>query len=30
MTFAEFEAPFRLVTKTADDLERQLTGADRF
>jgi len=30
MTFAEFEAPFRLVTATADDLERQLTGADRF
>ena len=30
LTFAEFEAPFRLVTATADDLERQLTGADRF
>lgn len=30
MTFAEFEAPFRMVTATADDLERQLTGADRF
>src|ERR1700750_3339237 len=28
MTFAEFEAPFRLVTATADDLERQLTGGD--
>ncbi|MCD2193386.1 YbjN domain-containing protein [Actinomycetospora endophytica] len=30
LTFAEFEAPFRLVTKTADDLERRLTGADRY
>ncbi|HEY2222757.1 hypothetical protein [Actinomycetospora sp.] len=30
MTFAEFEAPFRLVTATADDLERKLTGADSY
>jgi hypothetical protein len=30
MTFAEFEAPFRLVTATADDLERRLTGADHY
>jgi hypothetical protein len=30
LTFAEFEAPFRLVTATADDLERRLTGADRY
>jgi hypothetical protein len=30
LTFAEFEAPFRLVTATADDLERRLTGTDRF
>ncbi|NMO93978.1 hypothetical protein [Actinomycetospora sp. TBRC 11914] len=30
LTFAEFEGPFRLVTTTADDLERQLTGTDRY
>lgn len=30
LTFAEFEAPFRLVTATADDLEQRLTGADHF
>lgn len=30
LTFAEFEAPFRIVTRTADDLERRLTGTDRY
>ena len=29
LTFAEFEVPFRLVTRTADALEQQLTGADQ-
>ena len=30
LSFAEFEAPFRLVTHAADDLERRLTGTDRY
>lgn len=30
MSFAEFEAPFRLVTNAADELERKLTGDDAF
>ena len=30
LTFSEFEAPFRMVTVTADRLEHQLTGTDRF
>ncbi|WP_018331803.1 hypothetical protein [Actinomycetospora chiangmaiensis] len=30
LSFAEFEAPFRLVTETADRLEQQLTGTDDF
>ena len=30
LTHAEFEVPFRLVTRTADELEHTLTGADRF
>ncbi|MDL5154596.1 hypothetical protein [Actinomycetospora termitidis] len=30
LTFAEFEAPFRLVTATADHLEHELTGTDHF
>ena len=29
LTHAGFEAPFRLVTATADELEQKLTGADR-
>ena len=29
LTYAEFEVPFRLVTRTADELEQQLTGADQ-
>lgn len=30
MSVEEFESPFRLVTVTADKLERQLTGIDRY
>ena len=30
MTFSEFEAPFRLVTRIADQLEHALTGTDTF
>lgn len=30
LSFAEFEAPFRLVTHAADEIEHKLTGTDRF
>ena len=30
LSFAEFEGPFRLVTRIADELEQSLTGTDRF
>ena len=30
LSFSEFEAPFRLVTGIADELEHELTGTDRF
>lgn len=30
MSVEEFESPFRLVTVTADHLERQLTGVDQY
>ena len=30
LSFAEFEGPFRLVTRIADEMEHALTGADHF
>jgi len=30
LTYAQFEGPFRLVTRTADELEHTLTGADHY
>ncbi|GAA4919815.1 hypothetical protein EV188_103184 [Actinomycetospora succinea] len=30
LSFAEFDAPFRLVTRIADQLEHALTGTDRY
>ena len=30
LSFAEFEGPFRMVTRIADELEHELTGTDRF
>ena len=30
LSFAEFEGPFRMVTRIADQLEHELTGADHF
>ena len=30
LSFAEFDGPFRMVTRIADELEHELTGTDRF
>ena len=30
LSFVEFDAPFRLVTRIADQLEHALTGADKY